>query len=113
MKHLGQRVLDAIHPSTEQHPDDTHVVQEGRVTGLVAKMLRLRRIKTFANKITGPVHDGRLEFFTLFSYAMPSFGTGALTAMIGIWMIDFYERLGADLATLTFFIVSNCKLLLF
>ena len=44
--------------------------------------------------------------------AMPSFGTGALTAMIGIWMIDFYERLGADLATLTFFIVSNCKLLL-
>ena len=39
---------------------------------------------------------------------MPSFGTNALIAMIGIWMIDFYERLGADLATLTFFIVSVC-----
>ena len=55
VRHLGQKVLQTIHPSTEQHPDDTHVVQEGRMSGLVAKILRFRREKNFANKITGEV----------------------------------------------------------
>jgi hypothetical protein len=56
------------------------------------------RDKSFANKITGGVHEGKLASSVLYQYAAPSLSTVPLLLLIGVWVITFYEKLGANLA---------------
>eukprot|EP00039_Didymoeca_costata_P008779 m.116284 g.116284 ORF g.116284 m.116284 type:complete len:901 (-) comp14228_c0_seq2:244-2946(-) len=84
------------------HPDDAVKLREGMDPD-IAKALRNRRKTLYANEIQGPVHDGKLSKSVLFAYSAPSFSTVPLTLLISIYVVQFYEKLGADLAMLAFF----------
>ena len=83
----------------------------------VIAALRRRRAK-FAN-VEGPVTAGRLRTGFMLSYAAPSFSTVPLTMLISVYVIQFYEVLGASLSMLAFFqalarsfdVVSPCQVL--
>jgi len=69
----------------------------------LVKALRKRREIHFANDIDGPVHAGRLSKWTIFAYAPPSLTTVPLTLLISVYVIQFYETVGASLGLLAFF----------
>lgn len=87
----------------ELHPDDADLVARGEIDEDVAKALRHRRAKFYANEISGPVHDGRLSRCTICAYAPPSLTTVPLTLLISVYVIQFYEKVGASLGLLAFF----------
>lgn len=84
------------------HKDDQVLVDAGMKPELV-KALRKRREIHFANDIDGPVHAGRLSKWTIFAYAPPSLTTVPLTLLISVYVIQFYETVGASLGLLAFF----------
>lgn len=86
----------------EVHPDDQAMVREGASADVV-KGLRLRREKHFANEIEGPVHSGSLSKWKVFAYAPASMTTVPLTVLISVYVIQFYEKVGATLGLLAFF----------
>jgi len=66
--------------------------------------LRYRREAVFANPIEGPVHGGSLSNWTLFAYAPPSLTTVPIPVLISVFVIQFYEKVGASPGLLAFFI---------
>jgi hypothetical protein len=62
--------------------------------------LRQRREELFANEIKGDVKNGQISNWLLYQYSFPSMSTIPLGALITIWVIQFYELLGADLSQL-------------
>lgn len=92
-----QAILDA-----DVHPEDQHLVDGGMDANIV-KALRHRRDEHFANDIEGPVHGGRLSRCTMMIYAPPSLTTVPLTVLISVYVIQFYEQVGASLGLLAFF----------
>lgn len=47
--------------------------------------------------------NGKMSNWLIHSYSAPSMSTVPLIALITIWVVQFYEKLGADLAMLAFF----------
>jgi Na+/melibiose symporter-like transporter len=82
---------------------DKHDVQIGNLSELVAKSLQHRRKHFFANEITGSARGGKLGNWLVLAYAAPSFSTIPLTLLISVYVIQFYELLGANLAQLAFY----------
>lgn len=87
----------------ELHPDDKQVVEKGFVSEEQAKALRYRREQQFPNDIKGPAGAGKLSNLIVFSYAPPSLTTVPLTILISVYVIMFYENIGASLGYLAFF----------
>jgi hypothetical protein len=85
------------------HPDDKAKVARGEVSAATAKALRHRRSTNFANQIEGAVHSGRLSRCVIAAYAPPSLTTVPLTLLISVYVIQFYETMGASLGLLAFF----------
>ena len=47
--------------------------------------------------------NGKMSNWLIHSYSAPSMSTVPLIALITIWVVQFYEKLGADLAMLAFY----------
>jgi len=101
-RRFGPELLKLVSPLTEVHEDDAHHETE-HMNGLVIKALRHRREQNFANEIKGSVMDGKISNWLRHSYAAPSMSTVPLIALITVYVVPFYESLGADLAMLAFF----------
>lgn len=86
----------------EVHPDDKHLLKEGH-DRVVLNGLRARREENYANPIDGPVHSGSLSKCTLFAYAPPSLTTIPVSTLITVYVVQFYETIGATLGLLAFF----------
>ena len=84
------------------HRDDRPLVDSG-MDHVVVKGLRQRRKECFGNEIEGGVHAGRLSRFTMMCYAPPSLTTVPLYLLISVYVIQFYENVGASLGLLAFF----------
>lgn len=84
------------------HPEDQKLLQEGMSEETI-KALRHRRESRFANTINGSVKEGRLTNSILCAYSAPSFSTVPLTVLISVYVVQFYEKLGASLALIAFF----------
>ena len=82
---------------------DKHLLGEGADPSML-KALRNRREQNYANPMTGGVGDGgRLSKCVRLSYAPPSLTTVPLTLLISVYVIQFYEQVGATLGLLAFF----------
>lgn len=99
----SKALLDLLDPNVPVHPDDSELVSTGELSSTDAKLLRVRRDAHFPNPIVGPVSNGTLSKWVLFAYCPPSLTTIPLTALISVWVISFYENLGASLGMLAFF----------
>ena len=100
----GMRTSSVVDESQlEVHEDDKGLVADGVLTPSAAKGLRQRRDKLYANEIEGPVHSGRLSKRVFWSYSAPSFSTVPLTVLISVYVVQFYEKIGASLSMVAFF----------
>ena len=52
----------------------------------------------------GPLQSGRLSAWTYISYAAPSFSTTPCSVLISVYLVPFYETVGAQLAYIAFFV---------
>ena len=86
-----------VSPLTNVHKDDEHHEEKDGMDAMVIKALRHRREVHFANEIKGSVIHGKISTWLRHSYAMPSMSTVPLIALITVWVVQFYESLGADL----------------
>ena len=65
--------------------------------------LERRRSEHFPH-VEGDIGNGRLNLLTYLSYAAPSFSTTPCSALISIYLVPFYEAVGAKLSYIAFFI---------
>ena len=87
--------------NAQVHKDDAHLVQQGH-DPVVLNGLRERR-ENYANPIEGAVHSGSLSRCTLMAYAPPSLTTVPVSTLISVYVVQFYETIGATLGLLAFF----------
>ena len=90
------------HMSQPLHEDDKEAVAAG-LSPDVAKARRGIREKRYANPINGGVHDGKLDFCVKMSYAPPSLTTVPVSTLITVYVVSFYEKIGATLGLLAAF----------
>ena len=83
------------------HPHDAHLIDKGH-SKVVLNGLRERR-ENYANPIEGAVHSGSLSRCTLMAYAPPSLTTVPVSTLISVYVVQFYENIGATLGLLAFF----------
>ena len=69
----------------------------------VQEVLSKRRDEQYAH-VEGPLHSGRLSMCTYLSYAAPSLSTTPCSVLISVYLVPFYETVGARLAYIAFFI---------
>lgn len=81
---------------------DMELVKQGSSKDII-KALHIRREEHFANHIEGPVRNGKLSRWLIMAYAPPSLTTVPLTVLISVYVIQFYEKVGASLGLLAFF----------
>eukprot|EP00808_Paulinella_micropora_P019709 g69819.t1 len=98
----NQELLQRV-TSQPIHEDDQELVRRGSMTTLQVQALRYRRNTQFPNPIEGPVQQGRLSRCTMFAYAPPSLTTVPIPVLISVFVIQFYEKVGAGLGLLAFF----------
>eukprot|EP00943_MAST-04B_sp_MAST-4B-sp1_P004026 g4026.t1 len=84
------------------HEDDQHAVASGLHPD-IAKARRGHREDNFANKIHGGVRDGRLDWKVKMSYAPASLTTVPVATLISVYVVSFYEKVGATLGLLAAF----------
>ena len=68
----------------------------------VQEVLSKRRDEQYAH-VEGPLHSGRLSMWTYLSYAAPSLSTTPCSVLISVYLVPFYETVGAKLAYIAFF----------
>jgi hypothetical protein len=83
------------------HKLDKHLVSQGH-DPVVLNGLRERR-ENYANDIDGAVYSGSLNKCTLMAYAPPSLTTVPVSTLITVYVVQFYETIGATLGLLAFF----------
>ena len=84
--------------------DDVHESDKALVAYMpIQAIAALRRRRAIFAAVVGPVTAGRLKTGFMLSYAAPSFSTVPLTMLISVYVIQFYEVLGASLSMLAFF----------
>lgn len=84
------------------HEDDHHAVAAG-LPADIAKARRGHREDNFANKIHGSVKDGKLDWKVKMSYAPASLTTVPVATLISVYVVSFYEKVGATLGLLAAF----------
>lgn len=94
-----------LSPDTPVHPDDKGLVDNGVLSAREAKLRRQMQERNFANEFTDgdDVRGRRLSTCVRMAYAPPSLTTVPLTLLISVYVIQFYEQLGAALGLLAFF----------
>ena len=81
---------------------DQHLIDQGH-DPVVLNGLRERRDQNYANPIEGAVHSGSLSKCVLMAYAPPSLTTVPVSTLITVYVVQFYETIGATLGLLAFF----------
>ena len=77
--------------------------RQERRRSTVQEVLSKRRDEQYAH-VEGPLHSGRLSMCTYLSYAAPSLSTTPCSVLISVYLVPFYETVGARLAYIAFFI---------
>ena len=93
---------DKEHMAGDLHEDDHHAVAKGLHPD-IAKARRGHREDNFANKIHGGVKDGTLDWKVKMSYAPASLTTVPVATLISVYVVSFYEKIGATLGLLAAF----------
>ena len=74
-----------------------------RLSVQAERVLSKRRKEHFPH-VEGPLQSGRLSAWTYISYAAPSFSTTPCSVLISVYLVPFYETVGAQLAYIAFFV---------
>ena len=81
---------------------ETNEVRQ-RSASKVEEVLSKRRDEQYAH-VEGPLESGRLSLWTYLSYAAPSLSTTPCSVLISVYLVPFYETVGAKLSYIAFFI---------
>ena len=103
LPHAHQITNERQHQAMEGGQDTEDSTSNKRLSVQAERVLSKRRNEHFPH-VEGPLQSGRLSAWTYISYAAPSFSTTPCSVLISVYLVPFYETVGAQLAYIAFFV---------
>ena len=95
--------MSTMNKMSTMNNDGPQPPRKERRRSTVQEVLSKRRDEQYAH-VEGPLKSGRLSMCTYLSYAAPSLSTTPCSVLISVYLVPFYETVGARLAYIAFFI---------